>query len=267
MLEKIGAWFSQFWGNAAEKILPALILLVVGILAVKLIMKFAAKALTKSRLEKSAHHLILSVLKVILWLLLFLSVCKALGIDMTGLVALASVLTLAVSLALQNALTNVFEGFSLLYNKPFVAGDVVEIAGQTGVIQEIGLAYTQLLTPDNKTISIPNSSVGSAQIINYTAAGTRRVEIAVTASYDAPVQVVLDALLEAAEFPGVLTEPAPFAGVSDYGDSDIGYVLHIWCNSGDYKTVLFGVNHRIKDVFDAKNIEMTYPHLNVHLDK
>ena len=266
MFEKISNWFSGFMGGIADRAIFAVIILVIGVVAVKLVMKMATKALQKSKLEKGAHRLVLSVLKVVLWLLVFLSVARALDIDMTGLVALASVLTLAVSLSLQNALTNIFEGFSLLYNKPFVSGDVVEIAGKTGTVREIGLTYTKLVTPDNKIISIPNSSVGAAQIINYTAAGTRRADITVTASYDAPTRVVLDALREAAEFPSVLTDPAPFVGVSSYGDSAIEYTLQVWCRSDDYRDTLFGVNQKIKDVFDEKNIEMTYPHLNVHVD-
>ena len=260
-------WFQTNLGKLADRGLSAIIILVIGILAIKLVMKLANNALSKTKLEKSASHLLLSVLKAVLYLLLFLSIAKALGIDMTGLVALASVLTLAVSLSLQNALTNIFSGFTLLYNKPFVSGDVVEIGGNTGTVKEIDLTYTKLVTPDNKTISIPNSSVCSSQIVNYTTQGSRRVDITVTASYDAPTQVVLDALKEAADLPTVLKDPAPFAGVSSYGDSAIEYALQVWCSCPDYITTLFGVNQKIKDVFDAKNIEMTYPHLNVHLDK
>lgn len=267
MFTRITDWISGFIGNAASRIIPAVLLLAVGIAAVHLIMSMAAKALNKSKLDKAAHRLVLAVIRVLLFVLLGFSVAAALGIDMTGTVALASVLTLAVSLSLQNALSNVFGGFSLLYNKPFTIGDVVEVAGQTGSVKEIGLTYTKLITPDNKTISIPNSAVSAAQIVNYTTIGTRRVDITVTASYDAPVQLVREALLEAADYPTALKEPAPFAGVSSYDDSAISYVLQVWCSSGDYVGTLFGINQRIKEVFDEKNIEMTYPHLNVHLQK
>lgn len=260
-------WFNLAMGGYANRILDAVIILVIGILVIKFVMNLAAKALNKTKLEKVAHRLVLAVVKTVLYFLLFLSVAKALDIDMTGLVALASVLTLAVSLSLQNALSNVFGGFTLLYTKPFATGDVVEIAGKTGAVKEIDLTYTRLTTPDNITIAIPNSSVCASQIVNYTAIGTRRVDIKVTASYDAPVETVLDALREAAVYPTALNEPAPFAGVSSYNESAIEYVLQVWCKAPDYVTTLFGVNQQIKSVFDRKNIEMTYPHLNVHLDK
>ena len=186
---------------------------------------------------------------------------------MTGVVALASVLTLAVSLAVQNLLANVFSGFTLLYTKPFVSGDYVEIAGQGGTVQEIGLTYTKLATADNKSVSIPNSAVTATEIVNYTVLGTRRVSVEISVSYDAPTQAVLEALREAGNVPTRLEEKEPFAALSSYGDSAINYVLHVWSTAGDYWTTLFAVNEKVREVFAAKGIEMTYPHLNVHLDK
>jgi small conductance mechanosensitive channel len=185
----------------------------------------------------------------------------------TSVVALASVLTLAVSLALQNALSNLIGGFTLLYTKPFHSGDFVEIAGQSGTVQEIGLTYTKLATADNKSVSIPNSAVTAAEIVNYTVLGTRRVSVEISASYDAPTQAVLEALREAGNVPTRLEEKAPFAALNSYGDSAINYVLHVWCTADDYWTTLFAVNEKVREVFAAKGIEMTYPHLNVHLDK
>ena len=161
-----------------------------------------------------------------------------------------------------------FGGFVLLSTHPFHAGDVVEVAGQSGVVQEIGLTYTKLTTADNKLVSIPNSAVTAAQIVNYTATGTRRIDIAVSASYKAPIDGVLEALRQAgASVPTVLEEKAPFAAVKNYGDSAIEYVLQVWSSADDYWSTLFAVNQNIKVKFDEAGIEMTYPHLNVHLDK
>ena len=250
-----------------SSILPALIILVIGILVIRLVVKIIRAALEKSKLEKAAHKLICSVVKVTLYLLLCLIVASKLGIDVTGVVALASVLTLAISLSVQNALTNLIGGFTLLTNKPFASGDFVEIAGQSGVVKEVGLTYTKLATGDNKIVSIPNSAVVAAQIVNYTVSGTRRVDLPISASYDAPVEQVLAALLEAANVPTALDTPKPFSGVKNYGESAVDYVLQVWCKSEDYWTTLFEVNRNVKAVFDAQKIEMTYPHINVHLDK
>ena len=263
-MSAIVSWFS---GLVLAQILPTVIIVVAGILAIRLLMKLVTKALEKSKLEKAAHSLIKSVLRVVLYLILGLIVASSLGIDVTSIVALASVLSLAVSLSVQDALTNLIGGFTLLYTKPFHSGDYVEIASQSGTVTEIGLTYTKLATPDNKLVAIPNSAVTSAQIVNFTTTGTRRVDITVTASYDAPARKVLDALLEAANIPKAMTDPAPFAGVNNYGDSAIEYVLRLWSTADDYWDVYYTVNARIREVFDANGIEMTYPHLNVHLDK
>jgi len=259
----------QQWGSEfiLNKIVPAVVILVVGIVLIRLVSKFTAKALTKSKLEKAAHSLICSAIRIVLYILLMLIVASALSIDVTGIVALASVLSLAVSLAVQNLLSDVIGGFTLLYTKPFHSGDFVEIAGQSGVVREIGLSYTKLATADNKLISIPNSAVVSAQIVNYTTIGTRRVDITVSASYDAPIELVLDGLREAAMVDTALVEKAPFAAVKNYDQSSIEYILQVWSSADDYWTTLFEVNKKIKAVFDSKGITMTYPHLNVHLDK
>ena len=253
--------------GAAGRILSALMTFVVGYILIRIATNLLRGALQKTKLEKAAHSLILSLAKTVLYVLLILAIIKGLGIDITGVVALASVMTLAVSMSMQNMLTNVMGGFTLLYNHPFHSGDFVEIAGQSGTVKDINMAYTRLTTPDNKVISIPNSAVVSAQIVNYSTADSRRVEFNVTASYDAPTQKVMDALTEAGTVDGVLQDPAPFAAVSGYGDSAISYVLRVWVKNADYWDVYFYVNKRIKDIFDQQGIEMTYPHLNVHLDK
>lgn len=249
------------------RLLPAIVELVIGILAIRIILKITTAALEKSKLEKAAYSLITSLLRIALYLLLGLIVASSLGIDVTGVVALASVLTLALSLSLQNMLTNVIGGFTLLYTHPFHSGDFVQIADQSGTVQEIGMTYTKLTTGDNKLIAIPNSSVVSAQIINFSAADTRRVEVTVSASYDDGVQKVLDALVLAGTVDNALLEPAPKAVVTGYGDSAINYSLRLWVKNPDYWDVYFEVTRRVKDIFDAQGISMTYPHLNVHLDK
>ena len=247
--------------------LKAVILLVIGILVIRLVMSLLKKALEKSKLEKAAHTLILSLARAALYILLLLSVASALGIDVTGIIALASVLTLALSLALQNMVSNIIGGFTILYTHPFHSGDYVEIAGQAGTVQEINMTYTKLATPDNKVISIPNSAVVAAQIVNYSAQSTRRVDISVSAAYSVPTQKVIDALALAGTMDKVLLDPAPFAAVDSYGESAIRYVLRVWVKSEDYWDVYFTLNQRVKTVFDEQGVAMTYPHLNVHLDK
>ena len=254
-------------GQLFKDIVTALIILVLGIFATRIILKLLTKTLERSRLEKAAYSLITSLAKAALYILLGLIVASTLGIDVTSIVALASVLTLALSLALQNMVSNIIGGFTILYTHPFRSGDFVEIAGQSGTVQEINMTYTKLTTPDNKVISIPNSAVVAAQIVNYNAEPTRRVEVPVSASYDVPTQKVLDALVLAGTVDNALLDPAPMAVITGYGDSAINYALRVWVKTPDYWDVHFLVTQRVKQIFDEQNITMTYPHLNVHLDR
>ena len=249
-------------------ILKAVIIAVVGYLVIKIAMNIIKKALEKSKLEKAAHSLITTLAQTVMYVLLSLILASSLGIDVTGIVALASVVTLAVSLALQNMLTNVVGGFTILYTHPFSSGDYVELAGQAGSVKEIGMTYTKLLTPDNKMVSIPNSAVVAAEIVNYSVTGTRRVDIPISVSYDTPAQQVIDTLVSCADEPGILTEPeAPYAILSSYGESVVNYQLRYWVNTADYWTTTFAINKKLKTVFDQQGVQMSYPHLNVHLDK
>lgn len=263
-LDSVKTWLPDV---ALNNLLPAVIILVVGLLLIRLIMTIAKKSLVKTRLEKAAHSLILSLIRVTMYILLALAVASSLGIDVTGVVALASVLTLAISLSVQDALTNVIGGFTLLSTHPFSSGDYVEIAGQAGTVQEIGMVYTKLTTADNKLISLPNSAVVSAQIVNYTVTGTRRVEVTISASYEVPTQKVLDALVLAGTMDNVLLEPAPSAVISEYGDSAIRYSLRVWVKTENYWDVYHALNQKVKYTFDDQGIAMTYPHLNIHIAK
>ena len=250
-----------------KKLSAAVVILVIGVLIIRVLMKLIEASLNKSRLEKAAYSLIISLSKAAMYILLFLIAASTLGIDVSSIVALASVLTLALSLALQNMVSNVIGGFTLLYTHPFHSGDFVEIAGQAGTVREINMTYTVLETFDKRVVSIPNSAVVAAQIVNYSSADSRRVEIAVSASSNSPTQQVLDALVPAGTVDNALLEPAPAAGITGYGDSAISYNLRVWVKPADYWDAYFLVMQRIKDIFDQQGIEMTYPHLNVHLDK
>lgn len=251
----------------AKGLMPAAIVLVVGLVVVRVALRLVDRSLEKSRMERAAISLVRSLLRVVMYAVLAMVVAGQAGIEITSVVALASVASLAISLSFQNALTNVIGGFTLLSTHPFKSGDYVEIAGQGGTVQSIDITYTRLSTADNKIISIPNSAVVSSQIVNYSSSGTRRIDITVGASYDAPIPVVKDALLRAANIPATLFTPAPFAGVKNYGDNAIDYVLQVWTASEDYWTAFYAINENISREFETDHIEFTYPHVNVHMCK
>ena len=249
-----------------QKVIPPLILLAVGLVAVRLMLRLFERALERSKLERAAYAMLRSVMKVLLYFILLLLVAGQLGVDVSSLIAVLSVVSLALSLAVQGALTNVVGGITLLTTHPFKAGDYIELGDQAGTVVEVGVTYTKLQTADNKTICIPNSTAASAQITNFSAAGTRRMELTVSASYDSPVETVKAALLRAANTPTTLFTPAPFVGVKEYADSAIVYILQVWAATEDYWTTYYTINEAISREFAQDHIVMTYPHLNVHLD-
>ena len=263
----VGGALSSFTLNISlTMIIKVLFTVAVCLIAIKVITGVLNRMMEKSHLERTLSNFIKSILKVIIYFVAVLIVLSTLGVDVTSLVARLSVAGLAVSLALQNTLANLAGGIQLLLTKPFVAGNYVEAGANSGTVQEIGLSYTILVTPDNKVIHVPNSDIAAARIVNYSGKDTRRVELKVTASYDAPSQTVKDTihkLIDADE--RVLNDPAPFVRVSNYGSSSIEYTIRVWCRSGDYWDIYFDLMDNMKPAFDAAGIEMTYDHLNVHV--
>lgn len=249
-----------------EKVLPSIAVLVIGLVVIKLILKFYDAAMRRTKLEPTTFGFLRAILKVLLFFVLALVFCGMIGINVTSLVALFSVVTLAISLSMQNALTNVVSGVILLSNKPFKVGDFVEIGQKSGTVQELGMFYTKLATPDNRLIDMPNSNIMSNEIVNYSVLGTRRVDLNVTASYDAEPSLVVEALLEAANQPCTLFTPEPEAFINRYGDSSIEYILRVWATCEDYWKAYMTVTAAIHSEFKKRNIEMTYPHMNVHIE-
>ncbi len=266
-LQKIKDWAANLGTDFLSTVLKTVITAVICLLIIHIVSKMLNRILERSKLEKAAHSLIKTLAKTVMYILMALILASSLGIDVTGVVAIASVATLAVSLALQNMFSNVIGGFTLLYTHPFSKGDFVDIANQSGTVEEVGIAYTKLVTPDNKLISIPNSAVVATEIVNYTVTGTRRVDISVSVSYDADSEKVIKTLLEISNHKSVLKDPAPFASLNNYLDSSIEYSLRVWTKSEDYWNVYFDLNKKLAPTLKNAGIEMTYPHLNVHIEK
>lgn len=264
----VGATISQTLGaNALAKVLSALVALIVCIIAIRLITKLANKLLGKSKkLDGTIKGFITSAIKILLWILTAIIVADALGIPTTSLVALVSVAGLALSLSVQNIMSNLFSGITLLVSKPFVAGNFVDIGGKTGTIKTVGLFYTVMDTLDNTVVSIPNADVTAASLINYSAEPLRRVDMNFCTSYDAATEDVRKAIFEAiGRDERILADPAPFVALNKYNDSSIDYVVRVWCNNADYWDVHFALNENVRESFADNGIMMTYNHLNVHV--
>ena len=259
--------FSSGWEGALKTILFALLLLVVCLVVKAILLKLLDRALDRlTQVEKSLHTFIRSMANILLWFVTLMVVADALGINASSLLALVGVLGLAVSLSVKDSLSNLAGGLTILGTRPFKVGDYVEIGSNSGTIQEIGLVYTSLTTVDNRRILVPNSVVVDAEVTNYTAETLRRVDLKVTASYDAPVERVkqtIQAVVNAHDL--VLSDPPPFARLAEYGDSALEYVVRAWCANADYWTVYHDLLEQIKAAFDREGISIPYPHVEVKL--
>ena len=249
-----------------ERLLGALLTLILCIIAIRIMRRIFQKLLSKPKIDARARKYALTGIRILLWILTVLIVADQLGIPVTSLVALLSVFSLAVSLAIQSVLSNIAGGIVLFLNKPFKEGDFVETTSGTGEVKEITLNYTYLETTDGLRVVVPNSTLSADRIINYTALGRRRITVTVTASYDAPTEAVRAACMSAiARTDCILTDPAPEVLVNNYGASSIEYLVRVWCTHANYGAVRFPLTEQLRTAFAEHGVEMTYDHLNVHL--
>lgn len=248
--------------NAAYIVL----IIVAAVVVSRVILALVGRALAKSKLDPALAKVVKTAVKFVVGVVCILLICDTLGIEITSLIALFSVVGLAFSLAVQGVLANLAGGITILGARPFRVGDFVEMDGVTGTVKEMALMYTKVDTTDNRLVYIPNKIVSEAKVVNFTQEGTRRLELTFSASYDCPVERVKGALMEAiTHTPGVLADPVPLARVGGYGDSAIDYHVRAWCAAGDYWDVYYDLHEEIKAAFDRSGVEMTYDHLNVHV--
>ena len=218
------------WGKlTVENLLSALVTLLLCLAAARLAVKLAGRALGRTRLDGRIRDYVLRGLRFLLYTVTALIVAESLGIPASSLVALLSVFALAVSLAVQDVLSNVAGGLVLLFSKPFTLGDYIESADGEGTVYSIGLTHTVLDTYGGQRVMLPNSRLTAGKIVNYTARGVRRVDHAVSASYEDSTQAVRAACLKAvSRTPHVLEDPPPQVVVTAYGESAIEYHVRFW---------------------------------------
>lgn len=248
-------------------LLKALIILVVGLLVVKALEKLMKKLLMHSRIDQTAHKLIIQIASIGMKVVVLLATAGTLGIDTTSLVTLLGAVGLAASLAVKDCLGNLAGGFLVLFSKPFVKGDFIETNAVSGTVENISLFYTTLKTADNKKIFVPNGEISSAKIINYSAEETRRLDLIYSIGYTDDIAKAKQVLNEVVNRSGLaLSDPAPAYLVAEHGASAINIAVRIWVKTADYWDLNFYMNEQVKLAFDKAGISIPYNQLDVHLD-
>ena len=250
----------------APKLALAIITLIIGLWIINGVTKLFQASMEKSKVDATLIPFISNLTSWILKLLLFISVASMLGIATTSFIAVLGAAGLAIGLALQGSLSNFAGGVLVMIFKPYKVGDLIETQGHLGVVKEVQIFNTLIVSPQNKQIIIPNGLSSNGSIINYTAEGQLRVDLSVGIAYDANItkakSVVLDVLTKHEK---VLSEPAPFVGVVELADSSVNLAVRPYCKVEDYWTVFFDINEQMKVALDNNDITIPFPQRDVHL--
>lgn len=245
-------------------ILIAVIVFVIGFIALMVISKIIKKTLKRTKLDVSLQSFFVKTINIIGFILILICSLSTAGISTTGLIAGFSAAGAAVALALKDSLSNIAGGIVLLISHPFVTGDYIEMGDKSGIVKEIDILQTTLITPDNKTVVIPNGLLSSDEVINYTKEETRRVDLNIPISYENDVENARQSIIKAASRENkVLTNEPPFVKVVEYSDSCVNLTVRVWCKTEDYWDVYFSMIEKIRDAFNEDGIIIPYQRIDV----
>lgn len=250
------------------KVLIALAIYFVGRWIVRRIIHLLDAVCERRRVDVSLRSFLRNTVRVVFTLLLVLIVVSTLGVNVTSLIAVFSAATLAIGMALSGTAQNFAGGVMILLMKPYRIGDYISAQGQSGTVREIKLFSTVITTVDNQTIYIPNNSIATAIIDNYSTSETRRVDWTVGISYGDDVDVARKAVLSMlAADPRVLPDPAPVVWVAALADSSVNLSIRAWVKNADYWNVFFEHNEQFYKELPKVGINFPFPQMDVHLTK
>lgn len=268
-VDKASGFFTNiasYFRNALPKLIVALFVLIMGMFVIKLIIKIAEKTMQKANVNGAARHFLLSVIKTVLNIIVIMMALSVLNVPMSTMVTVLGTAGLAVTLALQNCLSNLCGGFIILFSKPFISGDMVELDGITGKVDTIGILYTKIISLDSKTIFIPNGKLTDAKIINYTATDNRRIDLKFDIGYNADYSKARNLILEVIKNDKLLlNDPLPIVRMSAHNESSISIDVLVWVRNADYYNARYNIIENVKFAFDENNIEIPFNQLDVHI--
>ena len=263
-----GMGFAEIIAKYGERILWTLITVGIGCVAVKWVLKIVMRYIKQRELAPGTTSFVKGVISFILYFVVVLTAASVLGIPVTSVLAIFSVFTLAFSLAIKDIIALFASGITILFSKPFNAGDFVEIPeeGVSGFVSEIGLIHTHLFTADNKEIIIPNSIVAADTLINYSKIGFRRLDSTFSIAYSADFEKAKQIIREVAENePLVEKDRKIFVSVTALGQSSVDIICKVFVKWDDYDTLRCRMNEQVKLAFDKNDITIPYSQIDVHV--
>lgn len=255
------------WGiEVGKDLIGAIIIYVVGRFIIKQISRLISKLLEKRKLEVSVQTFLKSLLSLLLNLILAFAIIGKLGVETTSFAALLASAGVAVGMALSGNLSNFAGGLIILVFKPFKVGDYIDApGGMSGTVKEIQIFHTILTTPDNRIVFMPNGSLSSNAVVNYSKAETRRIDWTFGVEYGedfAKVKAVLERIIAADD--RILKDPAPFIALNELAASSVDIKVRVWTKAADYWSVLFDMNQKVYATFNQEGIGFPFPQLTVH---
>ncbi len=262
LLNTIVTWAT----NEGVKVIIALLILFVSFKIVNAIARKLTKSCEKKNLDKTISKTLIYIFRLGMKCLIAICMVGYVGIDTSGLAALITSLGVCIGLAVNGALSNLAGGFMIIITRPFKLDDYIEACGYAGTVEEIRITQTKLRTPDNKVVFIPNGTLSSSEIVNYSEKNTRRVDFSFSIGYADDFEKAKSLVLDIVNAHNlVLKDPAPFVRVGEHGASSINITTRVWVNSNDYWTVYFDVLEAVKKSFDENGIEIPFNQLDVHV--
>jgi small conductance mechanosensitive channel len=248
------------------KVIAAIVIFILGRWVAKGISKLFGRMMEKSKVDHTVRHFTVNMAYITLMAFVVLAALSQLGIQTTSFIAVLGAAGLAIGLALQGSLANFAAGFLMIIFRPIRVGDYIEGAGVAGIVEEVQIFTTTLVTPDNKTVIIPNAQLTSGNIVNWTLKGTRRVDLVMGIGYDDDIdkakQIMRDVM---AADDRILKEPAPQVALAELADSSVNFVVRPWVKAPDYWSVHSDTTEKIKKAFDANGISIPFPQRDVHV--
>ena len=249
----------------AIRIVGSILIFFVGKWVARVITSLFIRGMEKSNLDETLRKFLDDIVYGLLLVVVVLAALNNLGVNTTSFVAILGAAGLAVGLAFKDTFSNIGAGVLLIVFRPFTVGNFIQVAGESGVVEEINLFSVMMKTGDNKQIIIPNSSIIGGNITNFSAKETRRVDFVFGIGYDDDLKLAKTTLEEIInEDERVLKDPATFVAVSELADSSVNFVVRAWVKSSDYWGVYFDTLEKVKLTFDEKNISIPYPQMDVH---
>ncbi len=266
MVLRMQEWCAVSGMKYLTNIVTALLVFLIGRWVARKLRKLLEASMTKAKTEQTLVSFVSNLSYAAMMTFVILAALGRLGVQTTSFIAVLGAAGLAVGLALQGSLSNFAAGVLLIIFRPFKVGDLIEAAGTMGVVEDINIFTTHLVTPDNKAVIVPNSKLTGDNIVNYSSKGTRRVDLVIGVGYDDDLQKVRKALEEVlAADEKILKDPAPSIAVCELADSSVNFAVRPWVNVADYWDVYFGVQEATKIKFDAEGISIPFPQRDVHL--